>query len=349
MWRISRPMRELEKHVDWQIDHQRTAIPEFEKYKETKDFTEEELEKAFKKICEYDIVYSSYHADRAAYSLFGLAREKAGTQFVMDADDDFFTINEDNPYWLKMDDEKTWWLQVMARHNPYLTTTTEELAEAYRKRRRQDPDNHPDDTVMVVPNFIPDQYKEYDPDNGSKIVIGYFGGASHYDDLHETGVAQALEKLMHEDKRIHFKSVGMPFDAYLPKARKHYFDGKRGDAWIDELFPTLNMDIAIAPLVDNEFNRGKSNIKWQEATRAGSAFVASNIGPYRFLKDGTAILVDNDSDSWYSALKSLVDDKDKRKAQVALAREELKKYRLEDNWKTLKQVFERVYDDKTSK
>jgi glycosyltransferase involved in cell wall biosynthesis len=349
MWRISRPIRELEKHVDWQIDHQRTAIPGFEQYKDTKDFTEAELEKAFKKICEYDIVFTSYHADRAAYALYGLARAKAGTQLVMDADDDFFSINEDNPYWMKMDDEKTWWLQVMARHNPYLTTTTEALAEAYRLRRRQDPDKHPDDSVMVVPNFIPDQYKEYDPNSGNKIVIGYFGGASHYDDLHETGVHLAIEKLMHENKRVHFKSVGMPMDKYLPKARSEYVEGKRGDPWIDELFPTLNMDIAIAPLVDNTFNHGKSNIKWQEATRGGAAFVASDIGPYSMLKKGTALLVKNDSEEWYKALKALVQDTEKRKKQVAQARKELKKYRLEDNWHILKEVFERVHNDnKTS-
>jgi hypothetical protein len=78
MWRIYRPMRELAKHVDWQIDHQSTFIKGIEKYKNAKEFTEDEMQKAFETICQYDIVFSSYHADPTAYSLLKVAADKAG-------------------------------------------------------------------------------------------------------------------------------------------------------------------------------------------------------------------------------------------------------------------------------
>lgn len=196
-WRIKRPIDELKKHVDWEIDEQLTPIPGMAKYKNKEEFTQVELEKAFKKLCEYDIIFSSYHADPTGYTMFKVARDKAGTQFIMDCDDDMFSVNPDNPFWVRMDDEKCYWMQRMIADNDWISTTTEALADVFRKRR---PDKDPD-SVFVNPNFITDQYKHPEFDNGDKIVIGYFGGASHYKDLNETGVAEALEKLMHENIR----------------------------------------------------------------------------------------------------------------------------------------------------
>lgn len=336
-WRVARPMEELAKHVDWQIDHQATYIPEIEKYKSAKEFTKEEMERAFKKICEYDIVFSSYHADPTAYSMLKVARDKHGVQFIMDVDDDMFAVNPDNPFWVKMDDEKCYWMQCMIRDNAWISTTTEKLAKVFRDRRKL-----PKDTVFVNPNCITDDYQAPPFDNGDKIVIGYFGGSSHYADLHETGVAEALEKLMHENKNIHFKAVGMPMDKYLPRKRYHFVDGKRGDGWLHDLYPNLQMDIAIAPLDNNIFNNGKSNIKWQEATRAGACFVCSDFGPYSDLPGKVAVKVPkNTSEEWYRALSSLM-NKSKRDRLFNVAKAELENWRLENNWQQYRDMFLRV-------
>lgn len=347
MWRIYRPIREIQKHTDWEIASQPTIIPQIEKYKHRKEFTNEELQKAFDFLSQYDIVFTSYHADRAQFSLLGVVSEKAGTQIVLDNDDNIFSINEHNPYWATMTDEKTWWLQVMARANKYLTTTTEELATEFRKRRALPPDNHPEDTTFVIPNYISDDWQHPEFDNGDEIVIGYFGGSSHGRDLGETGVIKAVEKLMHENKNIRFKAVGMPIDDYLPRNRYTFVEGKRGWGWIKELFPNLKIDIALGPLEDNVFNHGKSNIKWQEATRARAAFVCSDVGPYAKLPDGVATKVNNTEDEWYEALKELVENKQKRKQQLKRAEEELQaNWRLEDHWEGLAKVFERVQKEK---
>lgn len=339
MWRVYRPLRELAKHVDWQIDHQPTFIKGFEKYKNAKEFTEEEMQKAFDNICKYDIVFSSYHADPTAYSMLKVARDKHGVQFIMDVDDDMFSVNPDNPFWVKMTDEKCYWMQCMIRDNDWVSTTTKTLAKVFRDRRE-----HSQTSVFVNPNFITDEYKQ-NPFHNDNLVIGYFGGSSHHQDLHETGVAEAIERLMHEDKTIRFKAVGMPLDKYVPRKRYQFVEGKRGDGWLKELYPNLAMDIAIAPLHDNIFNHGKSNIKWQEATRAGATFVASNIGPYSELKDGVAKLVDNTTESWYKALKELRDTH-KRQELLMNATEELKNWRLEDNWTYYRDMFTKVKEYK---
>ena len=336
-WRIARPLEELAKHTDWQIDHQPTFITGLEKFKTKEEFTAKEMEKAFKRLCEYDIIFSSYHADATAYTMLKVARDRAGTKFIMDVDDDMFSINPDNPFWVKMTDEKCYWMQCMIRDNDFISTTTPILAKVFRDRREQ-----PDDTVFVNPNYIPKLYQHPKFDNGDKIVIGYFGGSSHYQDLHETGVAEALEKLMNENKNVYFKAIGMPLDKYVPRGRYEFVDGKRGNGWINELYPTLNLDIALGPLYDNIFNHGKSNIKWQESTRAGSLFVASNIGPYSSLKDGTAILVENTPESWYKGLKQALTDT----TTLKNAQKELKNWELETQWQSYKKMFETVCSQK---
>lgn len=343
MWRIYRPLKELAKHVDWQIDHQPTFIKGIERYKNTKEFTEEEMEKAFEHICKYDIVFSSYHADPTAFTLLKVAADRAGVQFIMDVDDDMFAVNPDNPFWIKMDDEKCYWMQCMIRDNAWVSTTTEALAKVFRERRK----GHHKDSVFINPNYITDEYQHPPVDNGDDIVIGYFGGSSHYADLHESGVAEAIEKIMHQNKKVRFKAVGMPLDKYVPRARYKFVDGKRGDGWVKELFPSLNMDIAVAPLEDNIFNNGKSNIKWQEATRAGAAFVASRLGPYKALSPDIAMTVSNSTDDWYRALERLVDDVEYRKKLLSTAQLNLQaNWRLEDHWMKYKEMFKKVVASK---
>lgn len=339
-WRIHRPLQELKKHVDWQIDEAPSFIVGLDKHMKKEEFTNEEMEKAFKKLCEYDIVFASYHPDPTSYTMLKVARDKAGTQFVMDCDDDMFAINPDNPFWMKMTDEKVYWMQRMIADNDWITTPSPVLARKFKDRRDKSL-NRP----MVIPNYLPESYKHPEFDNGDTIVIGYMGGSSHYADLHDSGALDAIQKIMHEYKNVRFKSVGMILDKYLPKQRVDFDGGKRGQAFFDEIFPKLKMDIAVGPLLDNVFNHGKSNIKWQEMTRAGAVFVASDVGPYSSLADSkTALLVDNNQESWYNALKQLVEDKEERAILLKNARKELAdNWTLENNWQKYKTFFEEVY------
>lgn len=338
IWRIWRPLEELKKHTDWQIDYQPTFIKEIAKYRDAKEFTEEELEAAADYLGSYDIVFSSYHPDPTAFALMKAVEDRTGTQFVLDVDDNMFAVNEDNPFWDKVDDWGVFMMQRMIRSNRWITTTTVDLQQAFKSRSEV-----PDGEVFLLPNYIADSYKHDPVDNGDKVVIGYFGGASHFADLHETGILPALQRVMHENKNVYFKSVGIPIDHYLPTKRVEELNGVRGTAWITDLFPTLNFDISIAPLKENVFNHGKSDIKWQESTRMGAAFVASDVGPYKRLQDGkTAILATTEAE-WYAALTKLIQDAEYRRSLVAASRAVLQDYcRLEDNWQKYVSMFEKV-------
>jgi len=65
------------------------------------------------------------------------------------------------------------------------------------------------------------------------------------------------------------------------------------------------IDIGIAPLLDSEFNRSRSNVKLKEYGAGGAAWAASPVGPYRELgaKQGGILVEDG---RWFEALDGLV-------------------------------------------
>lgn len=341
IWRIWRPLREIKKHTDWEITEQPSIIRDIAKYTKKTEFTEEEMEKNAEHLKHFDVIYASYSTflDPVMFTFAQVISKKYGIRFILDIDDNVFNIREDNiGWWLKMDHQKTFMLQQMVKNAEYFTVSTPILEKEIKKR-------NPTAKTVVVPNYISYDYKAEIPDNKDIIRIGYFGGASHFGDLHWTGVTEALQKLMHEYKNIHFESAGIPTEYYLPTMRKHYNPGARGHAWYEKIFPELKYDISIAPLLDNEFNSCKTAIKWLEATMMHSPLIASNVSPYkeqiRNKVDG--LLVANDKDEWYKAFKKLIDDVDYRKELVKNAQERVEKdYMIENKWTVLRDAITKL-------
>lgn len=339
IWRIKRPFDELRKHVDWQIDEQEEIIIKDPKNKNNKNYTDEELQRALDNLKQYDIVWSSYYFSGMQYAFTKMVTDKFGTKFVLDCDDNVFQVDKDNPYILAVNEQQQREMMYMYLDAPHVVVTNNTLAHEFRVRRKQ-----PEETVQVLPNFISNHYHHPEFDNGDKIVIGYFGGSSHYDDLHESGFLPALEKIMHEHKNVYFESCGMIIDKYLPKARSKFVPPQMGDKWLSTLFPSLNFDISVAPIKDTPFTRSKSNIKWQESAIMGGAFVGSKVGPYKMVNSGVdGMLCENEMLSWYIALKELVESKELRQKLVKNARARVEKeYKLENNWNVLKDIIERI-------
>lgn len=342
IWRIYRPLEELKKHVDWQIDYQKSFIKDIAKYKDLSEFTPEEVRAAVKHLGQYDIIFSSYHADAAAHALMFEVHHKYGTKFILDDDDNTFAIEAENPFWAHMSHEHAFIMQRIARTSKYITTTTEVLADVFRKRTEVDA------KIFVLPNYIPDTYQSPPPSNGDKLVIGYFGGAGHYIDFEQTGIVPALRRIMHDYKHVHFTSIGVPIEEYLPRARYHLKDVIYGRKFVTDLYPTMQFDIGVAPLRQTTFAEGKSNIKWQEYSRMGAVFVGSNVGPYKALSPDEAILTENTEEAWYNALKTAVDDAELRKSLVSNSQADLQanwRMEAEQNWMKYKLMFEEVYND----
>jgi glycosyltransferase involved in cell wall biosynthesis len=71
-----------------------------------------------------------------------------------------------------------------------------------------------------------------------------------------------------------------------------------------------NWRLGLIPLVKSPFNRMKSYIKFLDYSALGIPSICTDIEPYREVvrNNENAILVDNDKESWYIAIKKMIDD-----------------------------------------
>jgi glycosyltransferase involved in cell wall biosynthesis len=84
----------------------------------------------------------------------------------------------------------------------------------------------------------------------------------------------------------------------------------------------LQLDVALAPLDDHHFNYSKSNVRVLQAGAIECAIVASDVGPYRCIRDGeTGFKVKANAPSrWVSLLMDVVQDERLRARVSAGAR-----------------------------
>lgn len=78
----------------------------------------------------------------------------------------------------------------------------------------------------------------------------------------------------------------------------------------------VDADIGIAPLLDNQFNRSKSNLRWLENSALRIPTVCSNVRPFsESLKHGKDGFLCSSSQEWYEDLKMLINSK-KLRSQI---------------------------------
>lgn len=345
LWRIIRPFMELSKHVDWQIDNTNYLLQGLLE-SDSGEMATEEVAKEINRLKEYDIIWSSYFPDAMLFDTMQFITDKYGTKFVLDADDDFYHIPSDNSIYKSENPRKAIKdLQWCLENTDYLVTTTP-IIQAEFKKHRTSTIGFKAKPTYVLPNFVGKEYKHNDFDNGKDVVIAFFGSITHKRDLEESGFREALVKLMHKHKNVRFGSVGQGLKGMgLPVQRNKHHPGIPGTRWITEVWPNINADIAVAPLVDNQFNRCKSNIKWLETAMIPAAFVGTNIPPYQgSVEDGkTGLLVNNTANEWFEALERLVLDKELRTRLAVSAKAEVQKnWSVEKKWPVLKEIIENV-------
>ncbi len=147
----------------------------------------------------------------------------------------------------------------------------------------------------------------------------------------------ALRRLMDEEGRrveAHFWGPRPP--AELPAARRHAVVHDY-DRFLRR-FSAAGFEIGLAPLADDIFHRSKTNTKFREYGACGIAGVYSDVEVYSdCVRHGeTGLLVANDSEAWYRALRRLVDDVDLRERIQRQARVEVQRHYSQE-------IFEAVF------
>ena len=106
-----------------------------------------------------------------------------------------------------------------------------------------------------------------------------------------------------------------------------YYDGQFVD--YEKYLQTLReSDIALLPLLDNEFNRSKSDLKFIECGACGAAVLASSVVYPKTVKDGVTGLIYHDKKEFAQKLQLLIENRVKRYELATAAYEYVKNNRL---------------------
>jgi glycosyltransferase involved in cell wall biosynthesis len=242
---------------------------------------------------------------------------RSGKKIVWQVDDDLWNI----PSWMPSEESANLWSL-----NKALTVADEVWVSTDRIAKVTKHSN-----IKVLPNLIdtnafpvPGAAKD-DP-----IRILWCGGRSHERDLQL--LIEPVEQLVLEyGSRVQFVFWG-----YIPTDMLEYSrisgtmnamvrpKAEYGDAvWFLDGLPFRNFYdklakmrpyIALMPLIDCDFNHGKTNLKYLEMSVAGAASIASAITPYvNTISNGNdGVLVDNSPNSWYNAIRDLIEHPEKR-------------------------------------
>lgn len=188
--------------------------------------------------------------------------------------------------------------------------------------------------ISVLPNYLDTAYWHFKEPRSrsagdSPITIGYMGGGSHTPDLEyiEPVISNLFAKF---GEKIKFIVWGLNPPKTLLQFPQTKWVRVSTYSYADfvSYFQKQEADLFIAPLVDNLFNRCKSEIKFLEYSTLGSATIASNLEPYnKIIIDGeNGILASNHSE-WEKQLTKLIEDGELRYKLALNAQQTVK-----DNW-----------------
>lgn len=173
-----------------------------------------------------------------------------------------------------------------------LVVTTEPLAEALSRYS---------DDVQVVPNGLDEAVwggLHSARGQGEKLRVGWAGAQQHLGDLEL--LREVVEATTAEVDWVFF---GMCPEFLRPHVKEIH--NPVSFAAYPEKLAGLNLDLAVAPLELNDFNRCKSNLRLLEYGALAWPVIASDIEPYR---DAPVCRVKNQPRAWINAIRERVHD-----------------------------------------
>lgn len=224
---------------------------------------------------------------------------------VFELDDNIFDISKNSPAyeWFYPGSPLIEVVETFITNADAITVSTQALADVYSKLNPN---------VYVLPNA-----QDKDDWNGSKqaknehITIGWAGGFTHYDDIYM--IRRPLKRILKKFPDVRFKIVGMLPDFLVghPQVEliKKFVDTREFPKYLG----SLGFDIGLAPVVDRPFNRGKSNIKFQEYSMLEIPTIASRVGEYREIEEGVTGLLAEGNIEWEYRMEQLIKDEQLRR------------------------------------
>lgn len=242
---------------------------------------------------------------------------------VQDFDDNMMMIREDQPahkHGYQVAGQKRANVAAMMSLVDAIIVSTQPLKDYFSKFLKDVFQEEKD--IYIYPNYndLNDWHFPAGIKDPKKIVIGWAGSVTHDSDLKM--MMPALGRVVDKYDNVYVELLGGIVQGNLgyitegwSKNAKSKLSIKFGSPAWDE-YPKLMReqpwDIGIAPLIDDEFNRGKSHIKWMEYAMCGIPTIASDVYPYREnIKDKETGLLAKETE-WEEKLSFLIENPDER-------------------------------------
>jgi hypothetical protein len=186
---------------------------------------------------------------------------------IVDYDDDFFNISESSPAYQYIIREECQTVTLeSAMLCDHLTVSTLSLKESFVNKGVETSKIH------VVPNAWDDYYRSFNPKLNLTEKFFMRGDRNAYNDI-----MSQFYQIRKASTKYEFITLGEVTDFYFYWKMKsyHYITVPfYFDKLADNFFQSRVM---IKPMINNVFNRAKSNCSWIEATAAGMVLVASKL------------------------------------------------------------------------
>ena len=236
-------------------------------------------------------------------------------KIIYEIDDDLISLPTDHPEYAHYS-SKSVIIELMLKHADLVITSTSYLSNKYRTLCKKII------TLGNRPGFEVNELRAQIINGNEKIFynIVYMGTRTHINDLKI--VLPAIKRMEESGIKVRLFLIGMsgnmfeyPFirNLQVPKKIKRY------PQFIQWLRSFKNIHLGIAPLLDSEFNRCKSAVKYFDYCSMGVPTIASSVGEYvDFIEDGiNGYLVKEESD-WYEKLNKAFNDYCENKNQIII-------------------------------
>jgi glycosyltransferase involved in cell wall biosynthesis len=287
-------------------------------------------------------------ASRQSHPEWVMFTRRSKAKFVYETDDLLHGIDAANPAikdWLPSGYRFHWSLAIMEACHA-IQTSTEPLLDYY---------NHIKGLCgkpqAVLPNAI--DFSKMPPMRTREwpaVRIGWAGSGTHIRDLNTVGLE--LKKMaQHYGKKVEFSTLGFSgvYTSTIDERERDVLYGMRREdrrgvpIWMTRAYYAhlgcMNLDIAIMPLEDTEFNRCKSNLKMLEFGALGLPMVASRVKPYEtFDKPHSGAYLALTAQGFRNRIESLIDSADDRK----IMGEEARKF-VQDNY-SIEKIAQKYYE-----
>lgn len=193
------------------------------------------------------------------------------------------------------------------QHADLVTVTNSQLGKQFRKLR-------PTGAIAVLPNLLDfNRWLPAKKNDTNELRIFWAGGSAHYADLHliRKPLWQILDKYPNVKlvlKGVNFTSLFKPCPE---NGNKDYSSRVEWVAWHSDIntYPLdirdCKADIGLCPVIDDAFNRGKSELKWLEYSALKIPAIMSPVC-YTSAQHGKTGFYARTPDEWFEYIEKLI-------------------------------------------